>query len=146
MMCIYSAMSNSCNPMDCSPPSSSVHGIFQATILEWGYFPGSSVAKIPHSQCRGPGYDPGQGTRSHMPQLRVPMPQLKRSCMLQWRSNIPHAATKTWHSQIKQNKKRTLEWVAISFSTGSSWFRDRTHVSCIGRQILYHWATWEVQI
>ena len=24
------------NPMDCSPPSSSVHGIFQARVLEWG--------------------------------------------------------------------------------------------------------------
>ena len=36
---------------------------------------------------------------------------------------------------------RTLEWVAISFSRGSSWPRDRTHisyVSWIGRQVLYH--------
>ena len=24
-----------CNPMDCSPPGSSVNGIFQARILEW---------------------------------------------------------------------------------------------------------------
>ena len=24
------------NPMDCSPPGSSVHGIFQAGVLEWG--------------------------------------------------------------------------------------------------------------
>ena len=24
------------DPMDCSPPGSSVHGIFQARILEWG--------------------------------------------------------------------------------------------------------------
>ena len=24
-----------CNPMDCSLPGSSVHGIFQARILEW---------------------------------------------------------------------------------------------------------------
>ena len=24
-----------CNPMDCGPPGSSVHGIFQARILEW---------------------------------------------------------------------------------------------------------------
>ena len=28
-------VSDSCNPMDCSPPGSSVHGLFQATILEW---------------------------------------------------------------------------------------------------------------
>ena len=24
------------NPMDCSPPGSSVHAIFQARVLEWG--------------------------------------------------------------------------------------------------------------
>ena len=24
------------DPMDCSPPGSSTHGIFQARILEWG--------------------------------------------------------------------------------------------------------------
>ena len=24
------------NPMDCSLPGSSIHGIFQATVLEWG--------------------------------------------------------------------------------------------------------------
>ena len=60
-----------CNPMDCSSPGSSVHGILQARILEW---------------------------------------------------------------------------VAISFSRGSSWPRYGTHtpwVSCIGRCILYHNASWE---
>ena len=25
-----------CDPMDYSPPGSSVHGIFQARVLEWG--------------------------------------------------------------------------------------------------------------
>ena len=24
-----------CDPLDCSPPGSSVHGVFQARILEW---------------------------------------------------------------------------------------------------------------
>ena len=41
---------------------------------------------------------------------------------------------------------RTLEWVAISFSRGSSWPRDLTRiscVSCIGRWILFHCTTWE---
>ena len=35
------------------------------------------------------------------------------------------------------------EWVAISFSRGSSPPRDQTHISCIGRWVLYHWATGE---
>ena len=38
---------------------------------------------------------------------------------------------------------RILKQVAISFSAGSSQPRDQTCVSCIGRQILYHWATRE---
>ena len=38
---------------------------------------------------------------------------------------------------------RILEWVVISFCMGSSRPRDWTHVSCIGRHTLYHWATWE---
>ena len=41
---------------------------------------------------------------------------------------------------------RILEWIAMPSSRGFFWSRDRTHVSCIsciGRQILYHWATWE---
>ena len=30
-----SVVSDSCNPMDCSPPGSSVHGISKARILDW---------------------------------------------------------------------------------------------------------------
>ena len=36
-----------------------------------------------------------------------------------------------------------MEWVAISYSRRSSRPRDRTCISCIGRWILYHWATWK---
>ena len=41
------------------------------------------------------------------------------------------------------SQARILEWVAISFSRGSSLPRDRTHISCFGRQILYRWVTRE---
>ena len=37
-----------CDPMDCSPPGSSVHGILQARILEWVAIPSSRGS----SQCR----------------------------------------------------------------------------------------------
>ena len=71
-----------CNPMDCYPPGSSAHGIFQARILEW---------------------------------------------------------------------------VAMPSSRGTSWLRDWTCtsyiscmgiscISCVGRQILYHSATWEAKL
>ena len=41
------------DPMDCSPPGPSVHGIFQARALEWG--------AIAFSMC-------------HMPQGCIPLP------------------------------------------------------------------------
>ena len=38
---------------------------------------------------------------------------------------------------------RILEWVAISFSRGSSWLRNRTRVSCIAGRFFTAWTTRE---
>ena len=38
-----------CNPLDCSPPGSFVHGILQARILEWVIIPFSSPGTEPRS-------------------------------------------------------------------------------------------------
>ena len=48
-----------CDPMDCSPPGSSVHGILQARILEW-------VAAIPFSKKSSQPRDWTQGGQSEM--------------------------------------------------------------------------------
>ena len=37
-----------CDPMDCSLPGSSVHGIFQARVLEWGSIAFSQVHTTMH--------------------------------------------------------------------------------------------------
>ena len=60
-----------CDPMDCSLPGSSVHGIFQARVLEWGAifryilvtkgFPQSSVGKESACNAGDPGLIPGLG-------------------------------------------------------------------------------------
>ena len=34
------------DPMDCSPPGSSVHGIFQAKVLEWGAITNSTSTEF----------------------------------------------------------------------------------------------------
>ena len=34
------------DPMDCSPPGSSIHGIFQARVLEWGAIAFSEVTGL----------------------------------------------------------------------------------------------------
>ena len=44
------------DPMDCSPPGSSVHGIFQARVLEWGAIAFSDRTWLPvnkniHEAC-----------------------------------------------------------------------------------------------
>ena len=50
-----SVISSCCNPMDCGPPDSSVHCIFQARILEWvaiSYFRGfSQCGDQTHVSC-----------------------------------------------------------------------------------------------
>ena len=42
-----------CNPMDCSPPGSSVHGILQARIPEWIDIPFSRGSSGPSDQVLG---------------------------------------------------------------------------------------------
>ena len=34
------------DPMDCSPPGSSIHGIFQARVLEWGAIAFSDIGLL----------------------------------------------------------------------------------------------------
>ena len=41
-----------CDPMDCSPPGSSVHGILQARILEWVAIPFSRESSSPRDQTQ----------------------------------------------------------------------------------------------
>ena len=41
---------------------------------------------------------------------------------------------------------RILEWIAISSSRGSSQPRDQIHISCIGRQVLYHRANGKITL
>ena len=84
------------------------------------------MAKTLRSQCKGPGFDSGQGIRSHMPQLRPSTAKKKKksgignSLAVQWLrlhtssaggaglipgqgTRIPHA---TRHSQKVRKKER----------------------------------------
>ena len=51
-------MSDSSGPVDCSPPGSSIHGIFQARVLEWGAIAFSGRSCIQPAKTR-PGADYG---------------------------------------------------------------------------------------
>ena len=43
-----------CDPMDCSLPGSSIHGIFQAIVLEWLPFPSPADLPDPGIKLRSP--------------------------------------------------------------------------------------------
>ena len=49
---VSQSRSTLCDPVDCSPPGSSVHGILQARVLEWGAIPFSR-------DLPSPGIEPG---------------------------------------------------------------------------------------
>ena len=59
-----------CDPMDCSFPGSSVHGILQARILEWveSAWNAGDPGLIPES-----GRSPGEGIGYHSNILRLPL-------------------------------------------------------------------------
>ena len=48
--CMPSHILIPCDPVDCNPPGSSVHGILQATIMEWVVMPSSRGSSWPRNQ------------------------------------------------------------------------------------------------
>ena len=55
------------DPMDCGPPGSSIHGIFQARVLEWGAI-AFSVDWL-YSPCNSPGQNTGMGNLSLLQEI-----------------------------------------------------------------------------
>ena len=51
---VVESCSTLCGPTDCSPPGSSIHGIFQARVLEWGAIAFSVREKQLSSKMRMP--------------------------------------------------------------------------------------------
>ena len=49
------------------------------------------------------------------------------------------------HGSREQVSEVVVHRLSRPMHVGSSWIRGGTHVSCIGRQILNHWTTREVQ-
>ena len=84
------------------------------------------------SNARGPGSIPGEGTRLHMPQLRV--------CMPQRRSKIQRATTKTGHSQINKFSSAGKESTCNVGDPGSIPGSGRSTGEGIGYLLQYSWA------
>ena len=133
-MCVQACLTL-CDPMDCSPPGSSVHGILPARILEWIAMPSSRESSPPRDQtcvsyhllhwqvdslALGPPgkpiieYEREREVAQSCPALCDPM-----DC------GLPGSSVHGIFQAI------VLEWIAISFSKGSSQPRDRTRASYI---------------
>ena len=100
---------------------------------------GGPVVKSPHFQHGGCWLVPGQGTSSHMKVQNISHSVVSDPMDCSWPGSSVHRIFLA----------RILEWVAISHSRRSSQSKDQictSCISCIGRQILYHYATWEAQI
>ena len=110
-----------CNPMDCSLPGS-IHGIFQARILEW----------VAISYSRGSSW-PGDRTQvSRIVGKRFQFSSVQFSSVAQLCPTLcDHRDCSLPGSIHGIFQARIPECVAISFSRGSSRPRDRIQVSCI---------------
>ena len=71
--------------------------------------------------------------------MRKSVVVVAKLCLTLW----PHGLQPPISSVHEIFQARILEWVAISFSRGSSRPKEQTLISCIDRWILYHWTTRE---
>ena len=143
-----------CNPMDCSLPGSSVHGVFQARELEWGAISFSRGSSWPRDRtwiyphCRQMLYHLShQGSPiakcNKATSLSLRVCSVTQSCPILCGLRDCSPSGSSIHGIFQA---RILDWVAISFSRGSFGPREQTHIFCIGRWILYHFTTWEAWV
>ena len=95
-----------CNPMDCGPPGSSVHGILQASIVKWGAVPFSRRSSQPRDwtqvSCIAGGFSTMWATREdlHVRQTLHFQHVLRSKGSYRWPSLPSSPATRaTWRLQ-----------------------------------------------
>ena len=121
--------------MDCSLPGSSVRGIFQARVLEWGAIAFSNLVKIP--------LFPKLIFRFYTVPIRIPADVFveidvcvhSQSCPALCNPmdcNLPGSSV---HGILQA---RILEWGAMPSFRGSLGPRNQACFSCTGRRALYH--------
>ena len=125
-----------CNPRDCSPPGSSLHGISQARILECLAMSSSRASSRPRN-----------GTGSPVswadPKLAHPFLITVGYSDTYWLIGIFAAAAAVASVCVPLCVTRILEWVAISFSNAWKWkvkVKSLSHVRLLAtpRIAAYH--------
>ena len=104
------------DPMDCSLPGSSVHGIFQARVLEWGAIAFSEL--ISHYQPKEPKGDTTCQTTSQHPS-RWHSTWLNKVCTTRKDSESEWLAKDNLETNPITIKPETVSHVAEQFALGS---------------------------
>ena len=189
-MCVYVCLVTQSrltlhDPMDCSPPDSSVHGILQPRILEWvaiSFTRGSSWPRdwtwVSCISCTGrqilTTVPPGKPMRMYiyvcvsvcetesescpvvsdslqlhrLQSIELSRPEYWMGSLSLLQGIFPTQGSYSGLSHYRQilcqlshkGSPRILEWVAHPFSSGSSWPRNWTRVSCIAGGFFTNWA------
>ena len=155
-VCVWVAQSRLTlyDPIDCSLQGSSAHEILEARILEWVAISFSRGSSRPRNltlvSCITGRSSTIWATREAMSACLTgeSSQRCSRNTVLLFSRSVVSNSGTPWaiprgSSVHGISQARILEWVPISFSRGSSRPRDWIPISCIGRQILYHWATRE---
>ena len=116
-----------CEPMDCSPPGSSVHGILQARILEWVAMPFSRESSQPRD-------------RTHISCVSCIAGGLFTHWTT-WEASNNNRCTYLFDCPRSQLQLANF-WLGHMGS--SSLTRDQTWTFALGAQRLSHWTTREV--
>ena len=107
-----------CDPMDCSPPGSSVHGILQSRILEWVAMPFS------------------RGSSS---------PRVGTCCLLQWQADslpLSHLGSPCLGKDGQREAVRLSPFTRWCFPAGTlvSWAALPTGGDSLGSSLLFCWC------
>ena len=133
---VAQSCSTFCNPMDCSPPGFSIHGIFQARILEW----------VAVSFSRRSSWPRDRTWVSHIAGRCFPIQNVMRTSWFHYYPFLHFFFTVF----IEFVTILLLSYVLACWPQStwdlSSPTRGWTWTPCIGRQSLNHWATREVPI
>ena len=108
-------VSDSCDPMDCSPPGSSVHGILQARI--WSGLPFPSPGDLP---------DPGIELRS---------PASQADSLLTELHGKPYSYIIVCHQTSPQTINKKKKNLSKLFIPGS---RNHLRVNCVAKESTWH--------
>ena len=118
-----------CDPVDCSLPGFSVHGILQARILEWVTFSFSRGSSQPRDRTQVSCIVSGFFT-TELPEKPIDGMKMKVKSLSHVRTLCdPMDCSLPGSSVHGICQARVLEWVAISFSWGSSQPRDSLDLS-----------------